>query len=142
MHASSDLAQHVGEVDYLVVVTPLTEQTRNLVDAEVLAAMKPTARLIDIARGGIVDEHALAAALQEDRLAGAALDVFGTEPLPADDPLWDVPNLIVSPHMSGDTAGWLDELATLFVTNFQRWRSGEPLHNLVDKRLGFAARKD
>lgn len=141
VHASAELGQVVGEVDYLVVVTPLTEQTRNLVDAEVLAAMKPTARLIDIARGGIVDEQALAAALREGRLAGAALDVFGTEPLPAGDPLWDVPNLIVSPHMSGDTAGWLDDLAALFVANFQRWRTGEPLQNLVDKQLGFAAKE-
>lgn len=142
VHASADLAAVVGDVDYLVVVAPLTEATRNLVDAKVIGAMKPSARLIDVARGGIVDEQAVAEALRTGDLAGAAFDVFATEPLAPDDPLWTTPNVIVSPHMSGDTAGWLDDLAALFVTNFDRWTAGEQLLNPVDKRLGFAAGRE
>ncbi|MEQ7124457.1 D-2-hydroxyacid dehydrogenase [Actinopolymorpha sp. B11F2] len=135
--ASGDLREIVGGVDLLVVAAPLTPQTQGLVDADVLARMRPTARLINVGRGPIVDEKALVTALRAGTIAGAALDVFSVEPLPADSPLWSAPGTLVSPHMAGDTVGWLDDLAALFVTNFERWMDGEPLQNVVDKRLGY-----
>jgi phosphoglycerate dehydrogenase-like enzyme len=135
--ASEDIRDIVGEVDHLVIAAPLTRQTQGLVDADVLARMRPTGRLINVGRGPTVDEDALVAALRAGTIAGAALDVFTEEPLPADSPLWSTPGTLVSPHMSGDTVGWLDDLAELFVANFDRWTKGEPLRNVVDKRLGY-----
>jgi phosphoglycerate dehydrogenase-like enzyme len=135
--ASAGIREVVGSADFLVVAAPLTDQTQGLIDAEVLSAMRPTARVINVGRGPIVDEAALVAALRAGSIAGAALDVFAEEPLPVDSPLWSAPGLVVSPHMAGDTVGWLDDLAALFVTNYQRWRQGTPLRNVVDKRLGY-----
>lgn len=134
---SSDLVRHVPWADHVVVVAPLTAQTRGLVDKEVLAAMKPTAHLVNVGRGPIVDEEALVAALHDGRIAGASLDVFETEPLPADHPLWNAPGAVVTPHMSGDAVGWLDTLAKQFADNAQRWFDGAGLVNVVDKKLGF-----
>ena len=99
--------------------------------------MKPTARLINVGRGAIVDEAALLAALRSKRIAGAALDVFTEEPLPPEHPFWDLPGLIVSPHMCGDFVGWRSVLSALFAENFRRWRRGESLLNVVDKALGY-----
>jgi phosphoglycerate dehydrogenase-like enzyme len=90
-----------------------------------------------VGRGPLVDEEALARALARRWIAGAALDVFAQEPLPADSPLWGVRDLIVSPHMSGDTVGWRDELGAQFVDLFERWAAGRPLINVVDKRRGY-----
>jgi phosphoglycerate dehydrogenase-like enzyme len=134
--ASSNLAAEVGEVDHLVLAAPLTEATRGLVGAKVLAAMKPDAHLINVARGPIVDEVALLNALQDRRIA-ATLDVFDREPLPPDHPLWDAPGATITAHMSGDVIGWRDTLAAQFVDNLQRWLAGEPLLNVVDKKLGY-----
>ena len=122
----------------MVDALPITPQTRRTFDAAAFAAMKPTARFINIGRGRTVDEPALVEALRRGSVAGAALDVFEDEPLPADSPLWDVPGLLVSPHMSGDTVGWRDALAEQFQDNFDRWAAGEPLFNVVDKQLGYA----
>lgn len=135
--ASENLAAHVGDVDHLVVIAPLTRSTRNLVNAGVLSAMKPGSHLINVARGPIVDEDALLAALEHGPLAAATLDVFHTEPLPADHPLWTAPGVAISAHMSGDAVGWRDALADQFVANAQRWLDGEALHNVVDKESGF-----
>ena len=135
--SSAELADHVGWADHVVVAAPLTEQTRNLVDASVLAAMKPAAHLVNIGRGEIVDEGALLDSLTSGGIAAASLDVFCTEPLPDDSPLWTAPGLVVSPHMSGDVLGWRDTLARQFVDNAHRYLDGEPLVNVVDKRLGF-----
>lgn len=137
--ASADLAEHVGWADHVVVAVPLTAQTRGLVDESVLAAMQPTAHLVNIARGPVVDEAALIRALEAGQLAAASLDVFVTEPLPADSPLWSTPGVVVTPHMAGDATGWLDTLARQFADNALRWLDGEELCNVVDKRLGFAA---
>lgn len=137
--ASAELAAHVGWADHVVVVAPLTEATRGLVDARVLSAMKPTGHLVNVGRGPIVDEAALMAALGDGRIAGASLDVFAREPLPADHPLWTTPGVVVSPHMSGDVVGWRDTLARQFVDNATRWLRGDDLVNVVDKRLGFVA---
>lgn len=135
--ASADLAAHAGWADHVAVTAPLTEQTRGLIDADVLAAMKPTAHLINIGRGEIVDEDALYAALTERRIGAASLDVFATEPLPDDSPMWTAPGLVVSPHMSGDVIGWRETLARQFTDNAQRYFDGDELFNVVDKRLGF-----
>ena len=94
--------------------------------------MKPTARLVNVGRGPLVVIDDLVAALGAGRIAGAALDVFPDEPLPADSPLWAMPQVIVSPHMSGDVVGWREELVDLFADNLQRWRHDEPLRNVVD----------
>lgn len=131
------LPRIAGEFDYLVAVAPLTERTRGMFDAEVFAAVKPGARLVNVGRGELVVEEALLDALRSGRLAGAALDVFATEPLPRESPLWALPNVLVSPHNSGDFIGWEDALARLFVENFECWIAGEPLRNVVDKKLGY-----
>ena len=137
--ASSELTGVVGDADYVVVVAPLTEQTEGLVDAAVFEAMPSTSRLINVGRGALVDQSALVDALESGQIAGAGLDVFTEEPLPAGDPLWRHPGVIVSAHMSGDSVGWGDRIIDLFATNLTRWLAGEPLHNVVDKHLGFAA---
>jgi len=134
--ASSNLAAEVGDVDHLILAAPLTAATRGLVDAKVLAAMKPDAHLINVARGPIVDETALLKALRDERIA-ATVDVFEREPLPPDHPLWDAPGVTITAHMSGDVIGWRDTLARQFVDNLRRWLAGEPLLNVVDKKLGY-----
>lgn len=137
VYASSDLAEVVGDADYLVMIAPLTESTRGLVDARVLAAMKPSARVINVGRGELVQEEALIEALDAGQIAGAALDVFPIEPLPAYSRLWDMENVLVSSHLSGDALGWLERLADLFLDNADRYRRGESLLNVVDKELGY-----
>ncbi|WP_081661323.1 D-2-hydroxyacid dehydrogenase [Mycobacterium sp. UM_WWY] len=135
--AAADLAAAVGWCDHLVLAAPLTDATRGLVDATVLAAMKPDAHLVNVARGPLVDESALLAALTAGSIGGATLDVFDTEPLPQDHPLWDAPGAVVTAHMSGDARGWRDRLAAQFAENLHRWLAGRPLHNVVDKKLGY-----
>ncbi|WP_328998701.1 D-2-hydroxyacid dehydrogenase [Kribbella sp. NBC_00709] len=134
--ASGNLSAQVGWADHVVLAAPLTEATRALVDAEVLAAMRPGTHIVNVARGPIVDETALLAALGTGRIA-ATLDVFDTEPLPAGHPLWDAPNVTITAHMSGDVIGWRDTLAAQFAANVRRWLAGEPLLNVVDKKLGY-----
>lgn len=135
--ASGDLAAAVGWADHLVLAAPLTEATRGLVDEQVLSAMKSDAHLVNVARGPLVDEMALLSALQDGRIGGATLDVFDTEPLPPEHPLWDAPGVTITAHMSGDVVGWRDTLATQFATNVRLWLAGEPLLNVVDKKLGY-----
>jgi phosphoglycerate dehydrogenase-like enzyme len=135
--SSADLPRQVGWADYVVNATPLTDATRALFDAAVFAAMKPTAHFINIGRGASVVEADLLAALTSHSIDGASLDVFSTEPLAADSPLWDAPGLVVSAHMSGDVVGWKDTLARQFVDNAERWLAGKPLLNVVDKSLGY-----
>lgn len=135
--ASADLAAKVGWCDHLVLAAPLTDSTRGLVDASVLAAMTPDAHLVNIGRGPLVDEPALLQALRHNRIGGATLDVFDTEPLPRDHPLWEAPNVTITAHMAGDVVGWRETLADQFVDNVRRWLAGEPLVNVVDKKLGY-----
>ena len=132
-----DLPEALAEADYVVLAAPLTDTTRGMLNATTFAAMKPTARLINVGRGPLVVQPDLVEALRDGRIAGAALDVFVDEPLPESSPLWELPNAIVSPHMSGDVVGWRDELAALFTDNLRRYREGRPLRNVVDKRLGY-----
>ena len=136
---ADDLAAFVGDYDYVVLAAPLTTETTGLISAEVLAAMKPTARLINVARGELVDTSALTDALASGSVAGAALDVAHPEPLPAGHALWGMNNVIITPHMSGDTEDYLDDLGQLFVNNLRRFCNGKPLQNVVNKALGFVA---
>lgn len=137
VHASSELPELLPTADYVVLAAPLTPETEGMLDAAALDRMRPTARLINIGRGQLVVEPDLIAALRSGNLAGAALDVFESEPLPPDSELWELPGVVVSPHMSADFIGWLDALAEQFVDNFRRWTRGEPLRNVVDKHLGY-----
>jgi phosphoglycerate dehydrogenase-like enzyme len=132
-----DLPALLPRADWLVLAAPLTDTTRGMLDAAALALLRPSARVINVGRGGLVVEPDLVDALREGRLAGAALDVFAREPLPADSPLWTHHGVIVSPHMSGDLIGWRQELIEVFRDNLARYRAGEPLHNVVDKTLGY-----
>jgi phosphoglycerate dehydrogenase-like enzyme len=125
------------EADYLAVTAALTPQTRGMVSAEVLRALKPTAWVINIARGPIVDEAALATALQEKRIGGAALDVFETEPLPAESPLWSLDNAILTPHVSNSSPKVRERSLALVAENVRRFKAGEPLLNVVDRAVGY-----
>jgi len=124
----------VREADVLVLTMPLTDASRGIVGRDVLAAMPAHACLINVSRGALVDEPALLEALRAGRLAGAVLDVFATEPLPADSPWWDAPNVIVTPHASGHTLRFFDDLV---VENVRRYLAGEPLLNPVDPERGY-----
>lgn len=141
VHSSDELHPVLGEFDYVVLAAPLTEQTRGLVDARALARFKPTARLINVGRGELVVQDELVEALSAGQLAGAALDVFDAEPLPATSPLWEMPDVLVSPHMSGDTVGWTDELVELFLTNLRGYVEGAWPHNVVDKQRGYVTER-
>jgi phosphoglycerate dehydrogenase-like enzyme len=121
----------VRDVDAVVVALPLTPETRGVISAEVLAAMRPSSVFVNIGRGELVDQSALTDALASGRLAGAGLDVFDPEPLPPDDPLWDLPNVIISPHMSGSSDGAARRVAEIFLDNLGRFVRGEPLRNEV-----------
>lgn len=134
--AADDLHRLLPAADYVVLAAPLTPDTRGMIDAAALAAMKPSGRLINVGRGALVVEADLIAALGAGRLAGAALDVFENEPLEPDSPWWEVPGVVVSPHMSADADGWRDALVDVFLDNLQRWLDGRPLRNVVDKRAG------
>ncbi len=138
VHGVADLNRCLGEADYVVLVTPLTPQTQGLFGAPQFSAMQPSARFINLGRGELVDETALLEALKDNSIAGAGLDVFCTEPLPAESPFWDIDNVIVSPHMSGDFQGHKEAMAEVFLDNFERFRNGRELVNLIDKSVGFA----
>lgn len=135
--SSADLVEHVGWADYVILLTPLTRQTRGLVDRRVLEAMQPSAYLINLGRGPCVVEDDLIRAVRSGQIAGAALDVFDLEPLPVGHPLWTTPGVTITPHLSGDARGWLDRLARQFIDNAERFLEGRPLVNVVDKSLGF-----
>ncbi|MCE0766161.1 D-2-hydroxyacid dehydrogenase [Pseudonocardia kujensis] len=137
VHAFDALPGLLPSADVLVLAAPLTDATRGMLDKAALDLLPDTARVVNVGRGGLVVEQDLVAALQDGRIAGAALDVFETEPLPADSPLWEMANVIVSPHMSGDVVGWRGMLVDQFLDNLARYRAGEPLQNVVDKSLGY-----
>jgi phosphoglycerate dehydrogenase-like enzyme len=142
VHGRDELDVLLPEADYVVIAVPLTDESRAMFGAAQLAAMKTSARLINVARGSVLDEVALVEALRIGQIAGAALDVTAIEPLPDDSPLWSMPQVIISPHMSGDYVGYQDAVVSAFVDNFQRFRTGKPLLNVVDKRSGFVLSGD
>ena len=127
-------------VDVLILAVPLTDRTRGMIDARALGLMKPGSLLVNVARGPLVIEDALVAALRSGHLAGAAVDVTATEPLPATSALWELPQVIITPHVGGQSARRIDNMTDFFCDNLQRDQAGEPLRNLVDKRLGFPTR--
>lgn len=131
------LHELLGASDVVVIALPLTASTRGLFDAPAFAAMRPGSFLVNIARGEICDEPALVAALRDGPLTGAALDVFAREPLPSDDPLWSLPNVILTPHISGLTPHYDERATELVAANLRRYLAGEPLYNVVDKRTGY-----
>jgi phosphoglycerate dehydrogenase-like enzyme len=129
------LRRALGEADFVVLVLPLTAETRGLVGARELAAMRPGAWLINVARGAVVDEAALAAALDAGRLGGAVLDVFATEPLPEEHPWWGRENVVVTPHIAGPD--YAEELTAVFNDNLRRFLAGRRLRFVVDRRRGY-----
>ncbi len=137
VHAGDRLHEALGRADHVLDALPLTEATRNLFDAQAFAAMRPSARFYNVGRGGTVDEPALIEALRGGGIAGAALDVYEEEPLPASSPLWAMPNVIVSPHICGDFDGWEEAVVAVFVDNLGRFVRGEALRNSVDLHAGF-----
>ncbi len=132
-----DLHALLGESDVVVLAAPLTAETENMIGDAALAAMRPDAWLINVARGRLVDEGALVRALREGRIGGAALDVFREEPLGPASPMWDVPNLVITPHTAWSSARVLDRSVDLFCDNLRRFRAGEPLRNVVDPSAGY-----
>lgn len=131
------LLELLAQSDCVLIAAPLTPETRGLIGARELRAMKPTAFLINIARGGIVNEDALARALQEHWIAGAALDVFEREPLPADSPLWRLDNVILAPHIAAATPHYDDRAVELFCENLRRYLRGDELLNRVNIQKGY-----
>jgi D-3-phosphoglycerate dehydrogenase len=124
-------------VDILILAAPLTERTRGMIDARRLALLPQGAILINVARGPLVVENDLIEALESGRLGGAGLDVTEVEPLPTESRLWDLPNVIITPHVGGQAATRIDDMTNFFCDNLMRFLLGKPLRNLVDKRLGF-----
>ncbi|WP_130293871.1 D-2-hydroxyacid dehydrogenase [Pseudonocardia sediminis] len=139
VHAFDALDGLLPEADFLVLAAPLTDQTRGLLHRGSIARMRDTARVVNVGRGPLIVQDDLVDALAAGRIAGAALDVFETEPLPADSPLWAMGNVIVSPHMSGDIVGWRDALVDLFAENLALFRDGRELRNVVDKARGYVS---
>jgi phosphoglycerate dehydrogenase-like enzyme len=125
------------ESDFVVVLLPLTPETRGSLGARELGFLKRSGYLVNLARGGIVDEDALAAALRSGQIAGAAIDVFAEEPLATSSPLWDAPNAILTPHVSGLGPGYMDRLTEIFVENLDRIETDRPLRNEVDRARGY-----
>jgi glyoxylate/hydroxypyruvate reductase A len=129
------LPRALAAADFVVVVLPLTRRTRGLIDDKALGAMRPGAWLLNIGRGAVIDDAALLNALQTQRIAGAILDVFPTEPLPADHPLWQLDNVVITPHVAGPSTA--DEIAPVFNDNLARWLRGRPLQHVVDRKRGY-----
>jgi phosphoglycerate dehydrogenase-like enzyme len=127
----------LADSDVIVVSVPLTSATRGLIGRDALACVRPGAWFVNVSRGGVVDEDALADALESGRLAGAVLDVFEREPLPPQSRFWGMRQVFVTPHISSEFAGWQSAVADLFLENLGRWTSGQPLRNVVSPALGY-----
>jgi phosphoglycerate dehydrogenase-like enzyme len=134
---AAELPRLLAESDYVVLSMPLTHETRGMIGERELRAMKPTAVLINIARGPVTVEEDLIRALRDGWIAGAALDVFDQEPLPADSPLWEMENVIVTPHISGGTAIYNQRAVAIFTANLRRYLAGDRLENIVDPARGY-----
>lgn len=137
LYAPDELLALIAESDYLVIAAPHTPQTHHLIGAEAIGAMKPSAVLINVGRGAVIDEASLIPALTEQRIRGAALDVFETEPLSADSPFYGLENVLLSPHSADHHEGWIELAIAVFVRNVTHFLAGEPLENLVDKHAGY-----
>jgi D-2-hydroxyacid dehydrogenase (NADP+) len=134
---ASQLPELLAKSDFVVSALPLTRETVHIIGEAQLKMMKPTAYLINISRGAIIDEAALIRALKNNWIAGAGLDVFETEPLPSSSPLWDLPNVVMTPHIAGQRKDYDLQITRLFCKNLRRYLSGQKLINLIDKVAGF-----
>lgn len=142
IHGVEDLDRLAAGADWVIGAAPLTDATRGMFDSRFFGLLQPSAHFVNVGRGALTVEEDLAEALRRRWIAGAALDVFQEEPLGSRSPLWEVPRLLVSPHMSGDTAGWRDRLGEQFVSMYERWSAGEPLPNVVDIGRGYVPSTD
>jgi len=136
-YASSELHAMLAACDFVVVSAPLTQETHHMIADAAFAAMKPSAVVINIGRGPVIDQAALVRALTEKKIKGAALDVFEQEPIPAGDAIWKLENVFVSPHCADHTKDWLDQAMRFFLKQYECFASGQPLKNVVDKHLGY-----
>jgi phosphoglycerate dehydrogenase-like enzyme len=132
-----ELNDVLAESDYVIVAAPRTPRTEGMIGREQFSAMKPSAVIINISRGALIDEGALVEALQDGTIGGAALDVFAQEPLPETSPLWAMPNVLITPHVSGSNPHYDRRVTDLFVDNLGRYLNGEPLRNRVDSERGY-----
>ncbi|MBZ5611631.1 MAG: D-2-hydroxyacid dehydrogenase [Acidobacteriia bacterium] len=137
LYAPRELREMLAGSDYVLVATPLTQETRGMIGEAELAAMKPSAVIINVGRGPVIVEHELIAALEQGKIKGAALDVFDTEPLPTGHPFYGMQNVLLSPHSADHTVGWVGLAMNCFIENFERFRNGQPLENIVDKQAGY-----
>jgi phosphoglycerate dehydrogenase-like enzyme len=137
MHGPEQRKEMLARCDYVVVATPLTPETHGMIGAPEFAAMKPTAVVINVGRGPVIDEKAMIDALSKGRIKGAALDVFAQEPLPQGHPFYKLENVLLCPHCADHTPDWLDNAMQFFLEQFERYRRDEPLFNVVDKKLGY-----
>jgi phosphoglycerate dehydrogenase-like enzyme len=135
--ASADLHAMLPECDYVAVTAPLTPETTNLIGKREFDLMKPSAVILNVGRGPVINESAMIEALKTKRIRGAALDVFDVEPLPADSPFWSLDNVFMTAHCADHVEGWVESAVVFFIEQFTRWRNGEPLRNVVDKRAGY-----
>ncbi|MEU2462801.1 D-2-hydroxyacid dehydrogenase [[Kitasatospora] papulosa] len=142
IHGMEDLDRLAAGADWVIGAAPLTDATRGMFDSRFFGLLQPSAHFVNVGRGALTVEEDLAEALRRRWIAGAALDVFQEEPLGSRSPLWEVPRLLVSPHMSGDTAGWRDRLGAQFVSMYELWSAGEPLPNVVDIGRGYVPSTD
>jgi phosphoglycerate dehydrogenase-like enzyme len=137
VYGSSQIDLMLSQSDYVVLAAPLTSSTTGMINAARLGSMKPDGYLINVSRGPLVDESALAEALRSRKIAGAALDVFEKEPLPPESPLWDLENLLITPHIAGFTEKLWDKHYAFFTEDLRRYRSHQPLIAIVDKSKGY-----
>jgi len=133
----TQMKEMLGKSDYLVLSVPLTPETRHIISEAELKSMKPSAYIINIGRGDLIDEEALIRALDEKKVAGAGLDVTAIEPLPKDSRLWDIDNVILSPHVSGGMEEYMSRATELFCDNIRRYLDGKKLHNVIDRKKGY-----
>ncbi len=131
------LREMLAVCDYVLIATPLTPETRGMIGEAELGAMKRSAVIINVGRGPVIVEAALVAALEERQIRGAALDVFDKEPLPEGHPFYRLDNVLLSPHSADHTVGWEELAMRIFLENFERFRTGQPLTNVVDKKAGY-----
>lgn len=134
---NSEIRQALSQVDALVLACPATDETRGLIDRKSVEALKPGAVIVNISRGSVIDEPAMLEGLVSGRIKGAALDVFAVEPLPKDSPMWDLPNVLISPHSASTVHAENSRIVDIFLDNLGRFRDGRPLRNLYDNERGY-----
>jgi phosphoglycerate dehydrogenase-like enzyme len=137
IYGAHELALMLPECDYVAVTAPLTPATKGMIGAREFALMKPSAVILNVGRGPVIDEAAMIDALRTRRIRGAGLDVFDTEPLPADSPFFALDNVLLSDHCADHVDGWVESAVLFFLEQFGRWRRGEPLKNVIDKHAGY-----